>query len=250
MSKEKSPTLRFKNWLKFQHYKELTPPWIKLHRSLLDDLDYHSMTPMSAKLLPLAWLLASEYDGGLPSIETLSFRLRASTKEVQRALVEWNPYLEGDASAALAPCKREMSLETETETETEAVERQIASHDENPSCSAECVFTEIPCSGSKKTFQVMNEYIAEMRPLYPGVDIEKETLRAKGWILNNPLKRKTHNGMTKFLGLWYSREQNNGNNGDSKQPFLSPAIRREEAAKETLRKIQEEQDAKLRKNIV
>ena len=30
-----------KNWSQFQHYKGRRPPWIKLHRALLDEDDNH-----------------------------------------------------------------------------------------------------------------------------------------------------------------------------------------------------------------
>jgi hypothetical protein len=29
-----------KNWGKFQHYKDRCPPWIKLHRDLLNDREF------------------------------------------------------------------------------------------------------------------------------------------------------------------------------------------------------------------
>ena len=29
-----------KNWSDFQHYKERNPPWIRLHRSLLDNFEW------------------------------------------------------------------------------------------------------------------------------------------------------------------------------------------------------------------
>jgi hypothetical protein len=54
---------------------------------------------------------------------------------------------------------------------------------------------------------VTKSYIAEMAPLYPGIDIQSEILRAKGWLLNNPTKRKTDRGMTSFLCRWFAREQ-------------------------------------------
>jgi len=54
---------------------------------------------------------------------------------------------------------------------------------------------------------VTKSYIAEMAPLYPGIDIQSEILRAKGWLLNNPKKRKTDRGMTSFLGRWFTKEQ-------------------------------------------
>ena len=75
-----------------------------------------------------------------------------------------------------------------------------------PTPAAE-VFTELPCTGKTQTWPVTKSYIAEMAPLYPGIDIQSEILRAKGWLLNNPTKRKTAVGMTRFLGSWFAREQ-------------------------------------------
>lgn len=69
------------------------------------------------------------------------------------------------------------------------------------------VFTDLPCTGKTQSWPVTKSYIAEMAPLYPGIDIEAEILRAKGWLLNNPQKRKTAVGMTRFLGSWFAREQ-------------------------------------------
>lgn len=72
-------------------------------------------------------------------------------------------------------------------------------------------FTELPCTGPSKIFKVEKSYIEEMKPLYPGVDIEKETLLAKAWLINNPTHQKTYRGMKSFLGRWYARSQNKGN---------------------------------------
>jgi hypothetical protein len=123
-------------------------------------------------------------------------------------------------------CSASTSTSTSTSTSVSAPAEPLASHDENPSCSADCVFTEIPCNGSVKIFHVSNEYVAEMRQLYPGIDIEKETLRAKGWNVNNPTKRKTAKGMTKFLGSWYTTAQND--NSNKKTPSASRAMTRQE----------------------
>jgi hypothetical protein len=115
--------LRFRSWERFQHYRDRKPPWIKLHRELLDDPDYAAMSATAAKYLPLAWLVASERGGVLPDITTLAFRLRISTREAAQCVTAWKPYLcDGctqGASKALATCKQDATLETETETETE-----------------------------------------------------------------------------------------------------------------------------------
>jgi hypothetical protein len=79
---------RIKNWSKFQHYKDRAPPWIKLHRELLDNIDYHMLSGEAAKALPLLWLIASESDGSIPPPEVVAFRLRVSLDSAQAIVQE------------------------------------------------------------------------------------------------------------------------------------------------------------------
>jgi hypothetical protein len=105
--------------------------------------------------------------------------------------------------------KQEQEQEQEQYKETTFVrsdEKAIASGPNPP----EEIFTELPLKGKKTTHAVTRAYVAEMKPLYPRVDIEAETLRAKGWLLNNPEQQKTQRGIKRFLGGWYDREQNRG----------------------------------------
>ena len=116
---------RVKDWQDHQHYKDRSPPWIKLHRSLLDDYKFHCLPVASRAIAPLLWLLASD-DSGMVNIDPdfLSFRLRMTPEEADAAIKPLinKGWLEPvtDASAALAPCKHSACLETEVETETEA----------------------------------------------------------------------------------------------------------------------------------
>lgn len=111
-----------KGWSDFQHYKDRAPPWIKLHKSLLDDYEFQMLQIASRALAPMFWLLASEsVDGSFDADPAkLAFRLRTSEKIVTDSLKELidKGFLIGD-SAVLAPCKRNAMPETETETETE-----------------------------------------------------------------------------------------------------------------------------------
>ena len=113
--------LRVKNWAEFQHYAKRRPPWIKLHRSLLDDYAWHRLPEASRALGPMLWLLASErVDGAVPyDPETIAFRLHMTRDKVDAAL---GPLIgagflieEHDASAPLAACKQPASSERETE---------------------------------------------------------------------------------------------------------------------------------------
>lgn len=77
-----------KNWADFQHYKDRAPPWIKLHKTLLDNFDFQSLPVASRALAPMLWLLASEHENGVidAAPEKLAFRLRMSESSVKDAL--------------------------------------------------------------------------------------------------------------------------------------------------------------------
>jgi hypothetical protein len=107
-----------KNWATFQHYKDRSPAWIKLHRSILDDYEFSCLPVASRALAPLLWLLASEYEEGRieASEEKLAFRFRLSLKELRSAikpLIDVGFFI--DASGALADRKHDASLEKERE---------------------------------------------------------------------------------------------------------------------------------------
>jgi hypothetical protein len=73
-----------KNWASFQHYKDRNPPWIKLHKALLNDRAYARLPLASKALAPLLWLLASESkDGSFEAdVDELAFRLHLTEKEI------------------------------------------------------------------------------------------------------------------------------------------------------------------------
>ena len=114
-------TITPKNWSSFQHYKDRKPSWIKLHRDLLDNYEFHCLPVASRALAPCLWLLASEYDGGsIPAAwGMIAFRLRMSEQEVESAVT---PLIEKGffvASTPLADCKQSACLEKEKEKERE-----------------------------------------------------------------------------------------------------------------------------------
>ena len=111
--------MKIKNWSKFQHFKDRKPPWVKLYRELLDDIEWHLLDPKAAKVLTMLWLIASEDDGYLPDIKTLAFRLRLSETETKLAISKLSHWLMQDAIDLISERYQSDSLETETETEKE-----------------------------------------------------------------------------------------------------------------------------------
>jgi len=118
--------LKPKNWDKFQHYKDRCPPWIKLHREILNDRLFASLPIASKAIAPLLWLLASESKDGAfdAASDELAFRLHIASKDIElglKPLIDKGFFV--DASTMLAPCyqvaipERETEREGETETE-------------------------------------------------------------------------------------------------------------------------------------
>lgn len=115
-----------KNWRDFQHYKDRNPPWIRLHRGLLDNKDFQRLPVESRALAPMLWLLASESVDGVINADAddLAFRLRRTEAEISvaiRPLIEKGFFiLEQGASATLASGLHAAVPEAEAETSPDA----------------------------------------------------------------------------------------------------------------------------------
>ena len=115
-----------KDWREFQHYKDRNPPWIRLHKSLLDNYEFQCLPVASRALAPMLWLLASDsVDGSIDAEpKKIAFRLRMTEQELIDALKPLIDkgffFLDQEASDLLADCKRDAV----PETETEALQRQ------------------------------------------------------------------------------------------------------------------------------
>ena len=121
--------LQPKNWAVFQHYKDRCPPWIKLHRDLLNDRVFMCLPLASKALAPLLWLLASESKDGTfdGSLDELVFRLHITPKDYQdgvKPLIDKGFFVV--ASGVLADSYQDAIPETEGERETETETKKEA----------------------------------------------------------------------------------------------------------------------------
>jgi hypothetical protein len=118
---------RVKNYEKFQHFKDRTPPWIKLYRDILDDPDWHELDGDTAKTLIGLWLIASEdetHQGALPSVRKMAFRLRTTEDKLQKALSKLSHWLVRDDITLISDRYQDDAPETEREGETEREENK------------------------------------------------------------------------------------------------------------------------------
>lgn len=138
-------TLRIKDWGSFQHFKDRSPPWVKLYRGLIDDKEWHDLDPRAAKTLVLLWLIASEYHGNLPPVGKLAFRLRMNEAQIAEDLSKLSHWVEGididpisdrhqdethpGGPETTADVSEHQERETEGETETETEAKRLAKLD-------------------------------------------------------------------------------------------------------------------------
>lgn len=74
----------------------------------------------------------------------------------------------------------------------------------------------------KSYYEVSTEKIVQWRDTYPAVDIEQELKKMVSWCDANPARRKTRNGVERFINSWLSREQDRGGTYRGYQPPTQP----------------------------
>jgi hypothetical protein len=114
--------LSVKNFERFQHYRDRTPPWIKLYNDLLDDYAFACLQDASKAHLVLIWLLASRYENRVPNDpEWIARKIGATTPVDIAALVSAGfVTVEQDASTPLAASEQPATPEVEREIEVES----------------------------------------------------------------------------------------------------------------------------------
>lgn len=81
--------VRIPNWNVHQHYKTRNPPWIKLHRTLIETPAWGELSGDASKTLVECLLVASEsgMDGTITgSLDALAWRLRRAAPHLLTCL--------------------------------------------------------------------------------------------------------------------------------------------------------------------
>ena len=65
-------------------------------------------------------------------------------------------------------------------------------------------------------YEIVEEYISKMLTLFPNVNIRKELRKMSAWCINNPSRRKTKRGITRFINSWLSSAQKEAETAEAK----------------------------------
>lgn len=115
---------RVTNWADLQHYKDRSPPWIKLHRHYLTDYAFSCLQDASKAHLMLIWLYASQASNRIPDDPAYLRKCLNLDSEPDLKYLAEQGFIELEqlASGALAPCNQNAPLEEESRGEERRVQ--------------------------------------------------------------------------------------------------------------------------------
>lgn len=130
-------TLRIRNWDKWQSYRKDRgqPPWIKIHRQLMRDPNWVSLTDAQRGQLVAIWMLAADRNGVIPASAALIRKLCFMDSEPNLNLFIEKEFLDGcQDGVTVTPIRRQVDQPEESrgETETEAESLSEPSSDPQP----------------------------------------------------------------------------------------------------------------------
>ncbi len=129
---------RVVNFENLQHYKDRTPPWIKLYNDLLDDYNFSCLQDASKLHLLMIFLLASRSENKIPvdarwisnkisATEAIDLDALFDSGFIEKIAEKSKPKRKAQAaSKALAESKQNACLEGEGETELEKVNKKFS----------------------------------------------------------------------------------------------------------------------------
>ncbi len=165
---------------------------MKLYRDILDDIQWHELDPLAAKVLVMLWLIASEDDGRIPDSKTLAFRLRLPESKTKEIIIKLSHWLDQSDIDLISSGYQDDLPETERDTETEKETKKKS--------------TVVSCPDFVEQ-QVWDDFLsirkAKKSPMTETAlrGIEREAKKA-GWSLNMAIAESVSRGWQSFKAEW------------------------------------------------
>jgi len=199
--------LRIRNWDKWQTYRSDRglPPWIKVHRQILRNPEWVSLTDAQRGQLLAIWILAADRCGEIPADPKVLKILCHLEHDPDIDLLIRLGFI--DHGNVVASCWRQdgVTLASSCGIGVGSDEVQMKLSEGNVIEDNTCVVRIILKDGSYHNVTVADA--TRLKELYPYVDIEQQLRNIAGWNEANPAKRKTRAGITRHVNSWIARRQ-------------------------------------------
>ena len=114
-----------------------------------------------------------------------------------------------------SPCATVDHGESPPESESESESESVSEMEAYASCAAPQgdaappPVISMPLNDGTE-YPVTQEQCQEWAGLYPAVDVIQQLRNMRGWLIGNPKRRKTRNGILRFITNWLAGEQDKG----------------------------------------
>ena len=210
--------LNIRNWDKWQSYRRDRgqPPWIKVHREIMRNIEWVGMTDAQRGQLVAIWLLAADHDGVIPASPELVQKLCFMSEKPDLKFFMDQGFIEHDATLASERRQNDQpETETETETETEAEESRAQQAPPDVEKSTPEAKHRIPLTGNNH-HPVTEDDLERYRELYPSIDVNQSIRNMIGWLEANPQRRSgTARGAKSRMTTWLARDQDKSSRNPS-----------------------------------
>jgi hypothetical protein len=176
----------------------------------------------------------------------------AAHREKQKQLAQCNDY----SNVTVTPCNAlDKDKEEDRDKDKEKEKTILPGAETAPSQPAPAVHSSpVVISillNDKTEYQITQADVDSWKELYPAVDVMQELRKMKGWADANPTKRKTKQGIKRFINSWLSKEQDRyhgsvdnrpqnyqGNVGQRTAPRQPPNQHREKTFMDMVREME------------
>ncbi len=115
---------------------------------------------------------------------------------------------------------KNVNISKQSRVEKSRVEKSRVEDIRAEPCAASTPVLSLPLV-DKTAYPVTQADIDKWSSLYPAVDVLSEIRKMVGWCDANPAKRKTRNGILKFITSWLAKEQDRGGSRNAQSRPIS-----------------------------
>lgn len=154
--------LKIKDWEKWQSYRKDrgAPPWIKVHRNLLSNYKWASLTDAEKGQIVSLWITASDNNGMIPACELALQKIcQLDSKPNLKKFNELGLFESCDAKLASSWRQHDVP---ETETETELVLTNYVNLEKNKKPAARSTSSKLDPAVSKNVQEIFDHWVNTM----------------------------------------------------------------------------------------
>jgi len=198
--------LKIRNWSKWQTYRtdRGQPPWIKIHRCVMRDPEWVSLSDAERGQLVAIWLLAADNDGKVPASASVIQKLCFMSKEPNLNKFTDLQFIENDwrhAGVTLASTGSQRDATEKSRVDKNRVEENNYTPSKNKKIKfLDCVYLDeierdklikdYTLHGFNKIVQIINDY-----KMANGKKYKSDYHAIKNWVIDRYRKENKINGI-------------------------------------------------------